>query len=268
MLAALVLWYTGDSTFDTVLLIAFLMVPMTAVSMRFMKAPYGRFGDSRWPSVNARLGWLLMELPATVCFWPFFLAGPRAAEITPMVLAGIWTLHYLNRGFIFPLLIRVPKQGGASFGLPVLAVGMVVTSMHAYLNGTFFSRLGAHLTSDWLTDPRFVMGVTIYAAGLALNIHSDAILRNLRTREEIDRGEKVYRIPRGGGFGLVTSPHYLGELMAWIGFATLTWGLPGVFILTLSAANLIPRAIENQRWYRERFDDYPRSRRILVPFVW
>lgn len=263
------LGYTDDRVFDTVLLVAFLLVPMTAVSMRFMKAPYGRFAATRrWPGVNARLGWLLMELPATLVFWPCFVAGPRAGETVPMILAGIWGIHYLNRGFVFPLLIRVPKRGGATFGLPVLATGMVVTAMHGYLNGTFFSRLGQHLTAEWLVDPRFLGGVAIYAMGLLLNVHSDAIIRNLRSRQEVERGDKVYRIPNGGGFRFVTNPHYLGELMMWTGFTLFTWSLPGLFILTLSAANLVPRAVETHRWYRERFPEYPRSRRVLVPFVY
>lgn len=269
MLWALVLWYTDDSFFDTVLVVALLMVPMTAVSMRFMKAPYGRFAAKRgWLAVNARLGWMLMELPATLVFWPCFLSGPRACETVPMILAGIWGIHYLNRGFVFPYLIRVPKRGGATFGLPVWGTGIVVTSMHGYLNGTFFSRLGQHFTEEWLADPRFLFGVALYAAGLLLNIHSDAILRNLRTREEVERGDKVYRIPRGGGFAFVSNPQYLGELMCWTGFTLFTWSLPGVFILTLSAANLVPRAVETHRWYLERFPDYPRSRRALVPFLY
>jgi hypothetical protein len=33
-------------------------------------------------------------------------------------------------------------------------------------------------------------------------------------------------------------------------------------------ANLIPRAISTHMWYLESFPDYPRQRRILVPFVW
>jgi 3-oxo-5-alpha-steroid 4-dehydrogenase 1 len=101
-----------------------------------------------------------------------------------------------------------------------------------------------------------------------LNVHSDAVIRNLRTKEEVERGDKIYRIPEGGGFRFVTNPHYLGELTMWTGFALLTWSLPGVFILTLSAANLVPRAVETHRWYRERFPEYPRSRRALVPFLY
>ncbi len=263
------IWYTGDPVFDTILVVALLLTPITVVSMRFMQAPYGRFAAAkqRW-AVGPRLGWLLMELPATLVFWPCYLAGPHAGETVPMVLATLWAIHYANRGFIFPLSIRVPKVGGPTFGAPVWLMGMLVTALHGYMNGTFFSRLGAHFTDAWLVDPRFLVGVTIYACGLALNIHSDAILRNLRTREEIARGENAYRIPRGGGFRFVTNASYLGELVAWSGFALFTWSLPGVFILTISAANLIPRALDTHRWYYERFSDYPRERKILVPFLW
>jgi 3-oxo-5-alpha-steroid 4-dehydrogenase 1 len=104
--------------------------------------------------------------------------------------------------------------------------------------------------------------------GLAINVHSDAIVRNLRTREEVARGDKVYRIPHGGAFTWVTNASYLGELVAWTGFAVLTWSLPGVFILAISAANLVPRAVKTHRWYRERFENYPASRKILIPYVW
>lgn len=266
--ALMVRWYTGDPIFDTVLLAGLCMVPLTAISLLFMKAPYGRFGpqESRL-GVSPRLGWFLMELPATLSFWFFYSQGPRALETVPMVLAGLWTLHYANRGFVFPLLMRVPKNAGNTFGVLVLASGMVVTTMHGYLNATFYSRLGAHLTDGWLLDPRFLIGIAIYAVGFVLNVHSDAVLRNLRTKDELERAEKIYRIPRGGGFELVSSPSYLGELLMWAGFATFTWGLPGVFILGITAANLVPRAISTHRWYVERFDEYPKARKALIPFL-
>src|SRR5690606_1507458 len=213
------------------------------IGLLFVKAPYGRFGPDRSKlGVSPRLGWFLMELPATLSFWFFYVRGPRALEAVPMVLAALWTLHYANRGFLFPLLMRVPKNAGNTFGLLVLGSGVVVTTMHGYLNATFYSRLGAHLVDGWLTDPRFLVGLAIYAGGFVLNVHSDAVLRNLRTKEELERSERVYRIPRGGTIELDTSPSYLGELFMWTGFAIFSWGLQRVCILAITAASLVPRA--------------------------
>ncbi len=261
-------WYTDDPVFDTVLLAGFILVPLTVIGLLFMKAPYGRFAEERSRlAVGPRLGWFLMELPAMVSFWIFYLQGPHAGELVPMVLAGIWTIHYANRGWVFPLLIRAPKGAKGTFGALIMVSGMAVTTMHGYMNGTFFSRLGTHFTDAWLLDPRFLFGVVFYYAGFAINVHSDAVLRNLRSKEEIDRGDKVYRIPKSGLFALVSNPSYLGELMMWTGFSILTWGLPGVFILAISAANVVPRAFSTHRWYRERFPDYPSARKVLIPFV-
>jgi 3-oxo-5-alpha-steroid 4-dehydrogenase 1 len=261
-------WYTGDPIYDTVLAAAFALVPLTVIGLLFMKAPYGRFAPAGGIGLSPKLGWFLMELPATLSFWFFYLQGPRRAELVPMILAGLWGFHYLNRGFLFPLLMRVPKGAKGTFGALVVSSGLFVTSMHGYLNATLYSRLGAHLTEAWLSDPRFWIGLAIYFAGFALNVHSDHVLRGLRTKAELESAAKVYRIPHGGGYTWVSSPSYLGELIAWTGFAIFTWGLPGVFIFLITAANLVPRAISTHRWYKERFEDYPRERRALIPYVW
>ena len=138
----------------------------------------------------------------------------------------------------------------------------------AYLFGAYLGALGPHLDEGWLADPRFLAGLALYGASLAGNVWSDAILRGLRTREEVERGEKVYRIPEGGLFEWVTCPSYLTELTGWAGLALATWSPAGLFILALSAANLVPRARATHRWYKARFPDYPAKRRALVPGVW
>jgi len=258
-------WYTGDVVFDSVLTVALALIPLTVLGLLVMKAPYGRFASEGGLALDPRLGWFLMELPATLVFWATYLQGPRRFETVPLVLAGLWSVHYLNRGFLFPALMRVPEGQKGSFGWLVVVSGWGVTALHGYLSGRWYSELAPHLTGEWPSDPRFLFGVGIYAIGFAINVHSDHVLRNLRTKAEVARAERVYRIPAGGLYRWVTSPSYLGELIAWAGFACFTWGLPGVFIFGISAANLVPRALSTHRWYRERFDDYPDERRALVP---
>ena len=61
---------------------------------------------------------------------------------------------------------------------------------------------------------------------------------------------------------------YLGEVMAWAGFAVMT-GAPAAWAFAVyTVANLAPRAGAHQTWYRQTFTDYPKERRALIPFVW
>ena len=256
-------WYTGNAAFDTVLAIGFAFAAFTIVGSLFIPGAYGRFAsDKMGVNLNPKLGWWLMEIPATVVFLWFYAQGPRALEPMPLVLAAIWLIHYGNRGWFFPLSLRVVPGKKASFSVTVMVLGMLVTAAHGYLNATWFSGLGAHLTNDWFTDPRFLAGLVVYYAGYFTILRSEYIVRHLRDAPGAD-----YRIPHGGAFRWVSSPQYLGELTAWAGFSLMTWGLPGVMIFLISAGNLVPRAFQTHRWYREKFPDYPPERKALIPHV-
>ena len=262
-------WYTHDPTYDTALAIAFAIVALTVVSAPFVPTPYGRFADEKFGlSLDPRLGWFLMELPASLTFLYFYAQGPNTATPVALFTLFVWVVHYANRGFVMPALMRVPRGQKSSFSLFVVAVGWAVTSLHGYLNGTWASDLAGREGWSWFGDPRFLVGVALYYTGLAINLHADHVVRTLRTRQEVEAGAKVYRIPRGGLFEYVSNPSYFSELLLWVGFALFTWSLAGVYILAISAANLVPRAIATDRWYRERFPDYPKERKILLPFVW
>ena len=63
----------------------------------------------------------------------------------------------------------------------------------------------------------------------------------------------------------VSSPNYFGEIIEWVGWAVLTWSISGAVFLAWTIANLLPRAIANHRWYREKFKDYPKNRKALIP---
>jgi hypothetical protein len=56
-------------------------------------------------------------------------------------------------------------------------------------------------------------------------------------------------------------------MLEWTGFAVASWSLPGLAFALYTAANLAPRALSHHRWYQEKFPDYPRERRALIPFV-
>jgi 3-oxo-5-alpha-steroid 4-dehydrogenase 1 len=261
-------WYTSDPTYDMILLIAFGYAALIALGARFGKASYGVFSSARTKlNLQPQLGWLLMELPASLSFLYFYLQGQNRWEPVPLFFLFVWMVHYGNRGFIFPLRMRVPKGLKRDFHISVVLFGWIVTILHGYLNATFISELSDQYTTAWLTDPRFLIGIAIYYTGFITNVHSESIIRNLRSKEEAERGENVFRIPNGGLFRWISSATYATEILSWIGFAIATWALGAVFVLLVTAANLIPRAFQMHRWYQKEFPDYPKERKALIPFI-
>ena len=267
-------WYTDDASFDFWLACELTLVASTALGI-FVEAPYGKHGSPALGSVQLppRLGWWLMELPATVFFIGTWIVSP-AHEITgecwtPYVLAALWCIHYSNRGWFFPLSIRVAKGSTTSFSLTISLIGALFTALHGHLNAKMFRTLGAHYTNDWLTDPRFLTGFAVYEVGFWTTVHSEHVMRNLRPADGIVRDGQRYKIPHGGAFNYVTSAQYLGELTAFLGFACMTWSLPGAAVFIITFFNLVPRSFTNHAWYMKTFgDDYKKLRRKrLVPFV-
>ncbi|CAE8640214.1 unnamed protein product [Polarella glacialis] len=96
-------------------------------------------------------------------------------------------------------------------------------------------------------------------------VYHDHLMRQLRATP----GPR-YRIPRGGLFEYATQAVYFCELWTWLGFFLMSWGPNGAFILCVSLANLIPRAVASHNWYLQHFgDDYAAlDRRYLIPFLW
>ena len=176
----------------------------------------------------------------------------------PLLLLTCWQVHYVNRMVVYPLRMR-----GAATGMPVwvVAMGLLFNALNAYINARWISELGTYAAS-WLLDPRFLLGVAVFAGGMAINLHSDSLLRRLRRP-----GETGYKIPRGGLFRWVSCPNYLGEIVEWIGWAIASWSPAGLAFAVYTAANVGPRAMSHHRWYRERFEDYPEQRKALIPYL-
>lgn len=227
------------------------------VALLFVPAPYGRHHRPGWgPAIPARIGWVVMESPSVWLFAWVYAQGRYASDTVPLVLLALWQLHYLQRTLVFPLRMRP----GAPKPLVTVAMALGFNLANAWLNAAGVSGVEGPYAPGWAASPRFVLGVALFALGFGVNLHSDAILRRLRKP-----GETGYRVPQGGLFRWVTSPNYLGEIVEWCGFALAagTWAAAAFALFT--AANLVPRALTHHRWYRERFPDYPRERRAILP---
>jgi 3-oxo-5-alpha-steroid 4-dehydrogenase 1 len=246
----------------TYLLGAWLVVAAASfLALQFVAAPYGRHTRAGWgPTIHRTAGWILMEIPAVLVFLFFFGVSDRTGNPAALGFLGIWMVHYVYRSLIYPFRLR---GGQIRMPLSVVSMGFGFNVMNGYLQARYLFTLGPLREVSWFADPRFVAGLLLFAGGLALNRHSDAVLRNLR-----GPGETGYKIPRGGGFRYVSCPNYLGELVEWLGWAILTWSPAGLVFFLWTAANLIPRARSHHRWYRARFPDYPPERAAVIPGMW
>jgi len=247
-----------SSRFDLIVLawiaLALLLMP---IQLR-ITAPYGRHLRRGWgPTVPARLGWIAMELVPLLVFVPLFLAGPTAKTAPMWVFFALWVAHYIHRSLVFPL--RAHNRGRQMPALIVVSA-LGFNAINAALNGAYLGWIAASYPQSWLADPRFIIGLLLFAAGALLNLWADNRLIHLRRPGSTD-----YVIPRGGPFEFVSCPNHLGEIVEWTGFAMMCWNLPALSFAVWTAANLVPRSLSHHRWYGEQFADYPTGRRAVIP---
>jgi 3-oxo-5-alpha-steroid 4-dehydrogenase 1 len=236
------------------------LAAVTFVALFFVTAPYGRFTRNGWgPRMSARLGWILMETPVLVIFLVLFAVSDRKANVVSLVFVALFVAHYVHRALIYPFRLRSSRP---SITIPVIAMGAAFGVANGYLNGRYLFTLGPELSTSWLLDPRFILGVTIFIGGYALNQYADQVLIGLRAD-----GGHGYEVPHGGAYELISCPNYLGEILEWAGWALACWNLGALAFLVWTVANLVPRALKTHRWYRDTFPDYPQQRRALLPFI-
>ena len=250
-----------EGVYTAVLAAIFLCGAGSFAVLWFTSAPYGRHLRTGWgPVLPARRAWILMEQPA---FWiPSVLFVVTGAGQGPAHLAFLlfWLLHYGQRTFLYPFLLPATAR---PFPLVLFLLGTLFNTLIGYAIGYGLFRSGLLYPAAWLVSPAFLCGSALFLAGFVVNIHSDAVLRRLKTTSG-----GGYRIPGDGLHRLVSCPNYLGEIAEWTGFAVLTWSLPGLAFAFFTFCNLAPRAAANHRWYREHFPDYPPDRKALFPFLW
>ena len=230
------------------------------IALQFLTAPYGRHARPGWgPTIHRTAGWVIMESPAVIVFLASFAVSGRRDSVSVSFLL-LWLFHYVYRAFIYPFRLR---GGQLRMPVSVMAMAFLFNVVNGYLQGRGLFTFGPARGTEWFGDPRFIAGVVLFLGGYALNQQSDIILRSLRAP-----GESGYRIPYGGAFGLVSCPNYSGELVEWLGWAMLTWSPAGLVFFLWTVANLVPRARSHHRWYLERFPDYPRQRKAVIPWLY
>ncbi|MEJ2252675.1 MAG: 3-oxo-5-alpha-steroid 4-dehydrogenase, partial [Candidatus Lokiarchaeota archaeon] len=175
-----------------------------------------------------------------------------------IIFSVIWMIHYVQRTFIFPFLIR----GKSKMPIAIMSFGFIFNLVNTYLQAKWIFKFSPLYKVSWIITPFFISGIIIFFSGYLINIQSDYIIRNLR-----DPGEKRHKIPKGGFYKYISCPNYFGEITEWIGWAIMLWCIPGLLFAFWTIANLAPRALSNHEWYKNEFPNYPKERKALIPFL-
>ncbi|KAI4184633.1 MAG: hypothetical protein LQ348_004523 [Seirophora lacunosa] len=244
-----------------------------------------------------------METPGLMALLYCMLTIPAAQGIEKLplanwVMATLFTIHYIYRALISPLLLN-PSMS------PIHPFILVSALSFQIINGTciggYLAGYGPTSAQDWAgTAPRIAFGMIIFLGGFLGNIYHDDELREIRRAaaraqgrrklEEEAQGEeekskrssskaggrkmkkkevdKVYRVPENGLFRLVLYPHYLCEWIEWAGFWVIGgWACaPARNFVLNEVSTMLPRALNGRRWYVERFG--PKaigSKRAIIP---
>lgn len=220
------------------------------------------FRTSSWGfSINNKLAWMLMEAPVFVVMAVLWWHSDRRCSLVLLIFFLLFQLHYFQRSFIFPLLMK----GKSRMPIAIMLMGVLFNLLNGFMQGEWLFYLAPDTlyTADWLTTPQFVLGVLLFFTGMAVNWHSDHIIRHLRKP-----GDTRHYLPSKGMYRYVTSANYFGEIVEWAGWALLTWSLSGLVFLWWTAANLVPRANAIWHRYKEEFGDEVGTRKRVLPFIY
>ena len=223
-----------------------------------IEIPYGRHASAKWgPMIDNRLGWFWMEVPALITFPALAIAGPQEKDLLSWILIGIWTVHYVNRVLIFPFRIRTK---GKKMPLLIALSAIFFNLMNGFVNGFYIGFINGD--SGGLSSLFALLGIAVFFFGFTINYITDSKLIALR------KTGSGYQLPRGWLFKYISCPNHFGEIIEWIGFALAARNLPALSFAIWTYCNLAPRSNNHHNWYISYFEEYPKNRKRLIPFIW
>jgi len=220
------------------------------------RTPYSKFVTPKVEKrgmMPSRVGMLIIYTPALLacCFSPFYVSDAYYS------LAGLLCLiHFLKRDLE---VLFVHKYSGAIPLWAATGISLLYTA-----NALLICCVSSLKPSELCC----LTGLGLFSVGILGNGYHHALLANLRSSHSEDSGTK-YAAPRGGLFKYVAAPHYLFELITWLGVAIVSEHLNVYLIVISMTSYLAGRSVAQNNWNRLKFskEEWPASRRNLIPFL-
>ena len=253
----------GADTYCMIMWVMAVTAVIVFIALYFVKAGYGIFRTKQWGlSINNKVAWVLMEAPVFFVMLYMWASNGTPTTLPAFLAFLLFELHYFQRSFIFPLMMK----GQSQMPVAIMLMGIIFNVINGLLIGTSLFTLPPSAYNDgaaYLTHPTAIAGIAIFFSGMGINLHSDHVIRHLRKP-----GDNRHYLPQKGFYRYVTSANYFGELVEWTGFALLCSTPAAWLFVVWTAANLVPRAAAIHKRYRDEFGDAVGSRKRILPFVY
>ncbi|XP_022746562.1 very-long-chain enoyl-CoA reductase-like isoform X2 [Durio zibethinus] len=194
-------------------------------------------------------------------YTPAFLVGLASFWLFPdgdlrfLFLRSAVTIHFFKRDFE---VVFVHKYSGE------MAVDSMIIILFSYFTVSS-SLIYIQVLTQGLPQPSLDLkypGILLFLIAITGNFYHHYLLSKLRAK-----GGKDYKIPKGGLFGLVICPHYLFEILGFLGISLISQTLYSFCVSLGLALYLMGRSYVTRRWYLSKFDDFPKEVKALIPYV-
>mmetsp|Transcript_11727 Transcript_11727/g.23339 ORF Transcript_11727/g.23339 Transcript_11727/m.23339 type:complete len:253 (-) Transcript_11727:13-771(-) len=216
------------------------------------QAPYSKFAiDAELDRpIPSRVGMLLIYSPAAAySLYALFNSTVASPTLIPLLLG-----HFAKR--IFEVLFVHQYSGNTSLPL-------------ASFIGVYYALVSALIVSASATvtvvDPTMqCTGLALFGVGAVGNFYHHVLLSRLRR----EKSDSKYRMPVSGLFDYAAAPHYLFELIGWLGIGVTSQSLNGMLVFATMATYLGDRARAQNAWNAERFGEEWGDKKNLIPGLW
>ncbi|XP_011698340.1 PREDICTED: polyprenol reductase-like isoform X2 [Wasmannia auropunctata] len=109
----------------------------------------------------------------------------------------------------------------------------------------------------------------IFLCSTYMQLRTNYILAGLRKNQHGDVVTKEHKIPFGELFNYISNPLELTEILVYLMLSTILWQASTFHYITVFVIlNQVARAFFSDQWYRNTFKNYPKQRKILIPYIW
>ncbi|XP_043725195.1 3-oxo-5-alpha-steroid 4-dehydrogenase 2-like [Telopea speciosissima] len=236
-------------------------VHLSYSEIRGKHVPYSKFWNVNLQKKKKKEVTVYSRTGMVISYTPAFLACIASFAIFPheglrfMLVRSALAIHFFKR--ILEVLF-IHKYSGR---MVLDSVIQITLSYFIYATCMIYAQ---HLTQG-IPEPAVnlkYVGVALFLVGIGGNFYHHYLLSRLR-----GEGDHGYKIPKGGLFNLVICPHYLFEILGFIGVCFISQTLYSFSCTMGSILYLMGRSYATRKWYFSKFENFPKEVKCLIPFI-